>query len=916
MKLSKTKKWIRKLLRFIYFKSLNYSVLRKLIIKTPPRIKNSLREFIFEVSYFVNTAETKKDNLADWVSVHALKMNTKSVSANKIGFSIILPVYKVDVNILSKLLQSLKNQTFQNFELCVSAHDVNPSTLKLLHQWKNLNYFPILIDEKSINSGISEASNTALKMASKEFVVLLDHDDELPAYALNLVAHALETDKELDFLYTDKMTVDVHGNVIGVLLKPEWSPEIMLSANYLTHLNVIRSDLINSIGGWDPRTDGAQDWDLFLRISLHTNKIKHIPSICYAWRQVSTSVSVNGLAAKPYAATAQRISIQKYLDVKFPGAISQNSKLGGIKILWPKLPYTHIYFSDANASTLGDFKKIIDELSISGFVIFELNETNIHQGVELVNLVGPLLNKEVACVGGFNISSSGEILDGPRIRTASGANFPLFSGQLLGNWGVLGSNKWIRNSSGIAPNLFAARVCDLIDGIAPTALITELPAILLNLGRLVSLPEVVYTSPSLAPIFLDSSLDDSYYQIPILSTENGPVLKPYETTPIQQHYSYFEQSLYFTSHLSFESSKAQKKTSSQIREVAWLIPSFDSHNYGGIRTILTFANYLATQSKIKSTFYVCGSAIPAGILRQITKDFLGLEDAEFKTYSNGQNLDLSKHQVGIATLWPTAYDLSAAKGDLNRFYLVQDFEPDFYPAGTLKLLAFNSYRLGLRMICNTRGLSQVLQMHGIESESFEPGVDFHIFNPRGKSSPNRKIVKIFFYMRPGHSRNCFEMNLLIIKSLKEEFSDEIEIVCAGSEFNPKDFGLERLVTYVGMKPYSENGEMYRDIDIGVSLMASGHPSYPPLEMMASGVAVVTNFNPYTEWIFQGEHCLFPNGNPRSILEAIRQLIRDNDFRQNISSRAAEEMQKRFKSWAIVAEDFSKLLGLEGKKIKR
>jgi glycosyltransferase involved in cell wall biosynthesis len=159
------------------------------------------------------------------------------------------------------------------------------------------------------------------------------------------------------------------------------------------------------------------------------------------------------------------------------------------------------------------------------------------------------------------------------------------------------------------------------------------------------------------------------------------------------------------------------------------------------------------------------------------------------------------------------------------------------------------------------------------------------------------------------------MSLFIIKQLKKEFRDKIEIICAGSDFNPTDFGLENLVTSAGMKPYSENGEMYRDIDIGVSLMASGHPSYPPLEMMASGVAVVTNFNVYTEWIFQGGHCLFPNGDPVSILEAIRQLIQDEDLRQSISLRAAEEMTKRFKTWTIVAEDFSKLLGVENKKMR-
>lgn len=883
----------------------------KLIIQTPPRIKNRIRDFVFNASYFIESHEKKASNLNDWVLEHFLKMEIKPVSTTNIGLSIVLPVYRIDVDILEKLLQSLKNQSFRNFELCVSAHDVSSSTLKLLHRWKVLNFFPILIDENPVNSGISEASNTALQLASKEFVVLLDHDDELPLYALNLVAHALEAEPDLDFLYTDKMTVDIHGNVIGVLLKPEWSPEIMLSANYLTHLNIIRRDLINSIGGWDPRTDGAQDWDLFLRISLQTRKVKHISSICYSWRQVPTSVSANGFAAKPYAAIAQCVSIQKYLDVKFPGAISHNSEVGGVKILWPKLPYTHIFFPKENVCSLGDFKELIDGLPISGYVIFEMNETNIHRGTEIGQLVGPLVNKEIACVGGFNISSSSKILDGPRIGTTSGGDYPLFAGQFLGNWGVLGSTNWIRNSSGIAPNLFAARVGDLIDGISLTTLITELPKILSTHGRLVSLPEITYTSPSLASVMLDSTVDDSYYQIPILATENGPVLKPYEINTVKPRDSYFEDSVYFTSHLNFESFKFQEETFTEVRALAWLIPSFDSHNYGGIRTILIFANHLAAQSNIKSTFYVCGSAISAKTVLEIKQTFVGLQNSEFKTYSTGQKIDLSGFQIGIATLWTTAYDLSAAKGNLNRFYLVQDFEPDFYPAGTLKLLAHNSYRLGLSLVCNTHGLSQVLKMHGIESKSFEPGLDFHIFNPQGRSTTNRKRVKVFFYMRPGHARNCFEMNLFIIKKLQEEFREKIEIVCAGSDFFPKDYGLDVAVTSIGMMPYYKNGEMYRDIDIGVSLMASSHPSYPPLEMMASGVAVVTNFNSNTKWIFQGEHCLFPASDPISILGAIRQLVQDEDLRRGIGFLAANEMLKRFKCWAVAADDFSTIIGIDG-----
>jgi glycosyltransferase involved in cell wall biosynthesis len=149
----------------------------------------------------------------------------------------------------------------------------------------------------------------------------------------------------------------------------------------------------------------------------------------------------------------------------------------------------------------------------------------------------------------------------------------------------------------------------------------------------------------------------------------------------------------------------------------------------------------------------------------------------------------------------------------------------------------------------------------------------------------------------------------LIKKLKEEFHERIDIFCAGSDFDPKVFGLERLITFVGMRPYLENGQMYKEIDIGVSLMASSHPSYPPIEMMACGVAVVTNFNYQTKWMFEGDHCLTPNGDPLSIYQCIRKLIIEDEYREEVGNRAALEIKKRFSDWESASRDFTRLLGI-------
>src|SRR5262249_10343879 len=132
----------------------------------------------------------------------------------------------------------------------------------------------IRIQALSTNLGISGNSNAALAMARGEFIALLDHDDLLTPDALFAMVAPLQANPSLDFLYSDKDRVSHDGRRrMHPLLKPRWSPSIMLSANYLTHFNLIRTQLARAVGGFDPRTDGAQDWDFFLRVTERTERI-------------------------------------------------------------------------------------------------------------------------------------------------------------------------------------------------------------------------------------------------------------------------------------------------------------------------------------------------------------------------------------------------------------------------------------------------------------------------------------------------------------------------------------------------------------------------------------------------------------------------------------------------------------------
>ncbi len=133
----------------------------------------------------------------------------------------------------------------------------------------------------------------------------------------------------------DKDSIDRAGaRRFAPLLKPGWSPEIMLNANYLTHACAMRTERMRAIGGWDPNTDGAQDWDLFLRGIGDRASVVHVPYVLYHWRHIETSVSANGFSAKPYAAAGQLRALSKYLPVAgWPGATPRFDG-SSIRIVW------------------------------------------------------------------------------------------------------------------------------------------------------------------------------------------------------------------------------------------------------------------------------------------------------------------------------------------------------------------------------------------------------------------------------------------------------------------------------------------------------------------------------------------------------------------------------------------------------
>ena len=228
--------------------------------------------------------------------------------------SLVIPVYNTDLDLLNELYFSLKEQLYDNWEVCFANgskdnKELNNQLQRYAKKDKRVK-FKIL----DINGGISYNTNRAFEMASGEFIGMVDHDDLLSPNALAEVVLALNRKKDLDFIYSDQDKVDEKTTRrFGTLYKPFWSMELLYSGNYITHFSVIRSSMISEVGLWDSETDGAQDWDLFLKVAEKTDKIYAISKVLYHWRTAPTSTALS-MDTKNYAAEAQIRSLQNHFD--------------------------------------------------------------------------------------------------------------------------------------------------------------------------------------------------------------------------------------------------------------------------------------------------------------------------------------------------------------------------------------------------------------------------------------------------------------------------------------------------------------------------------------------------------------------------------------------------------------------------
>ncbi|MFB2973605.1 glycosyltransferase [Aerosakkonema sp. BLCC-F183] len=210
--------------------------------------------------------------------------------------SIVVPVYNTSEPFLREMINSVTEQIYPNWELCLADDASTKPHVKEVLTEAQASDSRIKVTFRQQNGHIVAATNSALDLATGEYVGFLDHDDLLSPDALLHVAECISKNPDVDWIYTDEDKIDETGRRYDPQLKGTWSPEMMLTHNFTQHFTVIRKTIVARVGRMRKGFEGAQDLDLFLRVTEHTNidKVKHISKVCYHWRSHSESTASHG----------------------------------------------------------------------------------------------------------------------------------------------------------------------------------------------------------------------------------------------------------------------------------------------------------------------------------------------------------------------------------------------------------------------------------------------------------------------------------------------------------------------------------------------------------------------------------------------------------------------------------------------
>jgi len=256
--------------------------------------------------------------------------DTIAVLPQRPVFSVLMPVYNTPEQYLREAISSVVEQVYPDWELCIADDaSTKPHVRKVLEEYR-ARYPQIKTCFRSENGHIAATSNSALELATGDFVALLDHDDRLSPDALFENAILVNRQPDVDVIYSDEDKIDETGRRSAPYFKPDWSPDALLSRNYVSHLGVYRRSVVNDVNGFRTGFEGSQDYDLLLRITERTDRVAHIPHVLYHWRKHSESTA-GTRDQKSYALDSARRALEEALERRGePGRIVHDIARSGL----------------------------------------------------------------------------------------------------------------------------------------------------------------------------------------------------------------------------------------------------------------------------------------------------------------------------------------------------------------------------------------------------------------------------------------------------------------------------------------------------------------------------------------------------------------------------------------------------------
>ncbi len=292
-----------------------------------------------------------------------LKQERRTKFEKRPFFSIIVPVYNTPERFLREMIDSCLRQTYEDFELCLADASTNEVPAKIIQSYvdKRIKYKKL-----SENKGIAENTNEAFEMAEHkelQYFILLDHDDLLRPNALFEVTNAILL-QDADFVYSDEIVLSEDlKHLKSFHFKPGFSPDTLRGCNYITHLSAFQRELAEKAGLYErAEYDGAQDFDLILRLTEQAKQIVHIPKVLYTWRAHSASTA--GTAeAKPYAVEAGRKAVQSHLDrTGLKGTVEALACAGSYRVRYELINSPLVSVVIPNKDHVTDLTKCINAL--------------------------------------------------------------------------------------------------------------------------------------------------------------------------------------------------------------------------------------------------------------------------------------------------------------------------------------------------------------------------------------------------------------------------------------------------------------------------------------------------------------------------------------------------------------------------